>query len=920
MQVFPRTLKRCLWFISLLALCALIVSGQQSQATRRFRVVDSFGGLIVGATATITDASGAEKITTTNGEGVFVFTGLAPGRYTLRVSAPGFALYETTEVDVSTARSETLEIELSVEEKKEEIEVRESGSQLGTNPDDNASGTVLRDSDLEMLSDDPDQLAADLEALAGGPDGPNGTQLLVDGFSGGRVPPKSSIREVRINSNPFAAEQENFGFGRVEIFTKPGANAFHGQGFFNFNDESLNGRNPFAASRAAFQSRLYGGNLSGPLLSKKASFFLDFEQRRIDENAIINATVLDSALNVVTFNQTVITPQRRTNFSARFDFQLNTNHTLVTRYNYLRFGFENSGLNAFTLPSRAYDRAGDEHLLQVTETAVLSPKTLNELRFQYVSNTAKQEGDNTLPTINVQDAFIGGGSPFGLNSVKTERFELSNTLTRVSGQHTVKVGGRLRRVHISDVDTSNFAGTFVFSSLEQYQQVLLGVPGVRPAQFTLVGGEQLARISQWDFGFFAQDDWRVTPTFMLSTGLRYEKQTNIHDSLNLGPRISFAWSPFDEAGKQPKTVIRGGAGIFFGRVEENLTLMATRYNGISQQQFIVRDPNFYPNVPTVAELSTAEQRQTVRRIVGDAKMPNTLRLAISLERQLPYATNLSINYIYRADRHYPRSRNINAPLPGTFDPEIPGSGIRPFGDIGNIFEFETTGIANKHTLLINVNSRPTKKLTMFGRFVFSKEQGDNEDAFTFPANSYDVRADYGSVSFDIRANATVGISYIGPWDLTFNTFLRAIASNKFNITIGRDINGDAVFTDRPAYATDLNRPSVVVTPLGAFDTDPLPGQQIIPPFSGKGPAFFLLNQRIAKTINFGGGNGNGNSAAKPGQDSRLYSLTLAVQVQNLLNHNNRGPIIGNLSSPLFGLSNASASTPRRIDFQLRFSF
>jgi hypothetical protein len=222
-------------------------------------------------------------------------------------------------------------------------------------------------------------------------------------------------------------------------------------------------------------------------------------------------------------------------------------------------------------------------------------------------------------------------------------------------------------------------------------------------------------------------------------------------------------------------------------------------------------------------------------------------------------------------------------------------------------------------LLINVNSRPTKKLTIFGRLVFSKERGDNEDAFTFPANSYNVRADYGAVSFDIRANTNIGINYSGPWNLTFNTALRATASNKFNITIGRDINGDAVFTDRPALATDLSKPSVIVTPLGAFDTDPGAGQQIIGPFTGKGPAFVLLNQRISKTINFGGGSPS-TSGNKSVQDARRYTLVLAVQVQNLLNHHNRGPVIGNLSSPLFGLSNTSASPPRRIDLQIRFSF
>jgi len=918
MQVSRRKIERCLLLMSLASLCALTAPGQQTQEMLQGRVVDELGGLIVGATATITDVRGAEKVAPTNNGGVFVFSGLAPGRYTLRVSAPGFALYENKEVNVPPSRREALEIKLSVEGKKEEVEVQASSTHLSTNPSDNASGTTLRGSDLAMLSDDPDQLAADLEALAGSPDGPNGTQLLVDGFTRGRVPPKSSIREVRINSNHFAAEQESFGFGRVEIFTKPGSNAFHGQGFFNFNDESLNARHPFAPTRAAYQSRLYGGSLGGPL-AKKASFFFDFEQRRIDENAVISATVLDTMLNVVPFSQTVITPQKRTNFSIRLDFQPNPNHIVVARYNYLRFNFENSGLGSFSLPSQAFDRLGDEHLFQFTETAVLSPKMLNELRFQYVRGSTQQKGDQTLPTINVQDAFIGGGSQVGLNSVQTERYELSDSLTRASGQHTLKVGGRLRRVHIADANSSNFAGTFIFSSLEQYRQVLLSVPTARPAQFTLAGGEPLARVSQWDFGLFAQDDWRVSPTFTLSAGLRYEKQTNISDDINFGPRVAFAWSLPVATGKQPKTVIRGGGGIFFGRVDENLTLLATRFNGISQQQFIVRDPTFYPRVPTVAELSIASQRQTIRRIVSDAKMPHTVRLAISVERELPYATNLSVNYIYRADRNYPRSRNVNAPLPGTFDPKIPGSGVRPFGDIGNIFQFETTGIANKHTLLINVNSRPTKTLTIFGRFVLSKEQGDNEDAFTFPANSYNVRADYGAVSFDIRANTNIGINYSGAWGLTFNTSLRATASNKFNITIGRDINGDAVFTDRPALATDLSRPSVIVTPLGAFDTDPEAGQRIISPFIGKGPAFVLLNQRISKTINFGGGSPS-TSGNKSVQDARRYTLVLAVQVQNLLNHHNRGPVIGNLSSPLFGLSNTSASPPRRIDLQIRFNF
>lgn len=922
MKIFQRKIVQGLLLMPMVALYILTASGQQGQATLRARVVDELGGLIVGAAVIVKEASGTEKVLTTNADGVFIVSGLKPGLYTVKVSAAGFAPYENTEVNVSAGASATLEITLSVEVKNEEVEVQSDSRQVTTNPDDNASATVLRGSELNVLSDDPDQLAADLQALAGS-DGPNGTQLLVDGFSNVRVPPKNSIREVRINANPFTAEQEFFGLGRVEIFTKPGSDSFHGQAFLNFNDESLNGRNPFAFTRAPYQARLYGGSLSGPIIDKKAAFFFDFEQRRINENAIVNATVLDAALNIVPFSQTIVTPQKRTSISARLDFQLNPNHTLVARYNYLRFGLENGGAGGFSLPSRSFDTLGHEHTLQLTETAVLGPEMVNELRLQYTRSLTTQEGDDTLPTINVQEAFIGGGAPFGLNSVETERYEVFDMLTRVSGNHTWKLGGRLRRVHTTDTTSANFAGTFVFSSLEQFRQVLLGVPGARPAQFTLVGGEPRESVRQWDFGVFIQDDWRVRPNFTLSAGLRYEKQTNIGDAVNFAPRVSFAWSPWgNDTGKQPKTVIRGGGGIFFGRVGEGLRLLADRFNGVNQQQFILRDPDFYPNIPTVAELTQSSQRQTIWRIVENAKMPHTLRLALSIERELPYKTKLSANYIYRADRNYPRARNVNAPLPGTFDPDVLGSGVFPFGDISNIYEFETTGISNKHTLLINVNSQPHKNLSLFGRFVLSRERSDNENAFSFPANSYDLRAEYGAVSFDIRTNATLGINYSGPWGLAFNSFIRAASANKFNITVGRDINGDAVFTDRPAFATDLSKPGVIVTRFGAFDPNPEPGQQIIPPFYGKGPALFLVNLRVSKTINFGsvGGLSAVQSVNKPREDLKRYSLTFTAQMQNLFNHTNPGPVIGNLSSSLFGLSNVSATPPRRIDFQIRFAF
>ncbi len=148
-----------------------------------------------------------------------------------------------------------------------------------------------------MLPDDPDALASAVQAMAGPSAGPNGGQIFIDGFTGGRMPPKESIREVRINQNPFNAENNNIGFGNIEIFTKPGADKLRGSTFFNFGDESLNSRNPFAPSRAPFQVRYYGGSISGPITKGKSSFFLDFQRRVVDDNAIINAQILNSNLD-----------------------------------------------------------------------------------------------------------------------------------------------------------------------------------------------------------------------------------------------------------------------------------------------------------------------------------------------------------------------------------------------------------------------------------------------------------------------------------------------------------------------------------------------------------------------------------------------------------------------------------------------
>lgn len=912
-------------------LSASATSAVQSPGILRGQVVDQRGGVVPGATVTVTDSAGNEKTVTTNGEGVYTVINLPPGKYSVRAFAKGFSPLAAGEVEIRAGGRKTFDLQLEVI-LKENVDVPSTNDGPSLEPETTNSGLVLRGEDLKILSDDPDLLVEDLRALAGQGFGPNGTQFYVDGFSGGRLPPKTSIREVRINQNPFAAEQDSLGFGRVEVFTRPGTGQLNGQVYMFFNDESLNARNPFAPNKPPFQVRLFGGNLTAPL-NKKSSFFIDIEKRDIDENAVTSARILDASLNPIAFSRAIVTPQRRTNFSGRLDYQFNQAHTLVARYGFLSSKLENQGVGGFALPSLALTTQLKEHTLQLTETAVINPKVLNESRFQFVHSRNSRQGDSSSPTIEVQGAFVGGGAQTDLALVDSNRYEFTNSTLWAPKSHTVRFGGRLRFIDILDVARTNFNGKFIFSSLDQYRQVLSGEPGARPAQLLINGGNPQVDVNQFDLGAYIQDDWRARPNLTLSYGLRLETQTNINDRIDFAPRFSFAWGLDSTAQNTPKTVIRGGIGVFYYRFGEDLTLQAERFNGINQEQIILTNPNFFPVIPPFETLAGSSS-PTIRRVATDLQTPYSITEAISVERQLPRNTTVSVTYIHQNSYHLLRSRNINAPLPGTFIPSVPGSGVRPLGNIGNLFLFESSGTSISDGFFVNFRSRLSDRMTLFATSRFYRERTDTDGPFDFPANSFDTSGDLGYGVNDVHASTFIGSNITLPWRVTMSAFVRATTGNRFNIITGRDTNGDAVFTERPAFATNLTKPGVVVTDFGAFDPNPEPGQTIIPRNYGRGPSYFNVNVRFGKTFSFGTTRGNSTSAVAaaptpqlpgprppgPVQDTAPYSLTLSFQVQNVLNHQNSGPYIGNLSSPLFGQPNTLASPSRRFDFNVRFSF
>ncbi|MCA1605475.1 MAG: carboxypeptidase-like regulatory domain-containing protein, partial [Acidobacteria bacterium] len=373
MNLSRRILRQSLGVALVVLLATAFVLAQQTRGTLRGVVKDELGGTIVGATVMLTDASGVDKTTTTTGEGAYVFSGLAPGKYWLRATAAGFAVSDDTEVDLGAGVRQPVDLTLKVTIEEQKVTIA-AETPLSTEATNNANQTLITGKDLDALPDDPDELAAALQALAGPSMGPSGGQIFVDGFSGGRLPPKESIREIRINQNPFAAENDQPS-GRIDVLTRPGTDKLRGSVAFNFQDESFNSRNPFATSspkRSPFQVRQYSGNLGGPLVAKKASYYLDFERGETDDNELVRARILDDNLNPFDLGFGVVVPRRNTRFSPRIDVQINGNNTLIARYSFNRSTTNNSGVGGFSLPERASISAFQQHQVQLTETAVLN--------------------------------------------------------------------------------------------------------------------------------------------------------------------------------------------------------------------------------------------------------------------------------------------------------------------------------------------------------------------------------------------------------------------------------------------------------------------------------------------------------------------------------------------------------------------
>jgi len=857
--------------------------------TLRGHIADQTGALIPGAAVTITNAAGATvKTTTADSAGAYSVTGLAPGGYVVQATYEGFAQFISPTIPLAPGQSKRVDVTMAVEEAQQNVVVTDDAPTVSTDASGNASAIVLKGKDLDALSDDPDELSNELTALAGPSAGPNGGQIYIDGFTGGTLPPKSAIREIRINQNPFSAEFDHIGYGRIEILTKPGTDVLHGRGFLQGNDSSLNTANPFAPP-PAYHSIQYNGTISGSL-NKTSSFFLSVEGRNSPDASIYSVEIpvynettglysVPTAPTTGALNSTA----NRVEVSPRIDLQLGSKNTLTVRYQY-EYGTSSGSIGSTSLPTTSSSSSNSEHSVQLSDSQIISDHIVNETRFQYRLAPSVTTPVSNAPTISVPGFFTAGGSGGQSSSDRSTHLELQNVTTMSIGAQAIKFGTWLRDNRDANHSQAGFNGAFSFPSIGAYVATLNGLAsGETIAQiaaacpqagactpnilsYTAPGssGKESYVGNVFDAAVFFQDDWKVNQFLTLSGGLRWEGQNHIADHSDWAPRVAFAYAlDGHKKGTTAKTVVRGGFGFFYDRFGVGSLMGLERYNGgpDTEVETVVNNPTCFSTTSLTAALSTPGSNCTagsanppqIQQLDPTYHSPYNEQVGTSLERQLTKTTTLTFTYLHSNGVHQMATRDSNAyaPLPGT---TIYNSTTGPRANplFGPVDEIYPEAVFKQNQLIVNVNARLKPTLSVMGFYTANFADGDTGTA----SNSYNLKQDYGRAGFVRRNMLFVMGNYTGPFGISFNPFLIAQSGRPYNVTTDLDLTGDNFFNDRPAYAAssascNSGSNEFVTTSFGCLDVNPQSGETLLPTNIGNSPASVAFNLRVSRSFGIG---------------------------------------------------------------------
>lgn len=874
-----------------LGLCAVAAEARaQALESGALRVVvqDATGGVIPGATVTVTREATPPLVSVTNERGEATFEPLAIGDWSVRIDADGFTSQARPSVQVRRGTA-VLAVTLALAAYLEDVTVARDPQEQASDPRGDGLSVTLTPEEMDALPDDPDELAAALEELAG-----PGAAMSVDGFRGGQLPPKSQIQRIRLRRGVFSAQYHERGGNRVEIVTRPGSDRWRSGLQVVTRDSALNARNAFAEQVTPERQRRVSVSLSGPLVKRLTSFALNVEGvDGFESNTIVTASSAGRALAFVR------QPQRRYNVDLSVQHALSASHSA-------RFGYQsrlseqsNLGVGNFDLASRAYTRDQASHQIRFGEAGVIGRRFYNQLRAQVAWRDNESVAALDAPTIRVQDAFTDGGANVA-GGTTSAAFDLEDELEWSWRAHSFVAGTSLMWTRYDSDAIRNALGTFTFASLSDFE-------AGTPLTFTQRLGDPRVRYGMFQGAWFLQDDLRVRRNLTVSMGVRHEFQQHLSDAWNFSPRAGLVWAP----GRSGRTTLRGGAGIFYDWYEASTYEETLQVDGTRVQDLTVRQPG-YPNPYGQGLLQVLPSGRVQQ---GDLHLPIVYQGMAAVERALTSSFRVNLGYTVRNGTGLLRGVNVNAP---------DANGLRPDPSAGNAIEIRSIGRLREHEVSLGANGRaPWRNVSVGARYTYRRAYDDGNGPTWLAANPL-APDEWGPSAGDVRHRASLMMSLAPLSRVRLSMNLRASSARPYTVTTGLDDNGDTVINDRPAgverntlrgdgsLGADV-RLSVQLGSTARPDGPPGGGQGGFGGGSGRG--------RGGGPGGPGGGGGFGPEGGRPdapAQERRL-STELYLQVFNAFNHVNLTGFSGVLTSPFFGQP-TSAQAARRMEIGLRLGY
>jgi hypothetical protein len=955
-------MKRLYLFV-VLALIIFVASASAQTGRLTGKAVDSSGGVIPGAEVTVIGPGNTTLAKTlTDGDGSFTID-VAPGSYAIQVSLDGFDPV-VQGIAVTPTNNRPLSITLAVAKITQQVDVKEDASAISLDQSNNQTALVLKEQDIDALPDDVDDLTQYLTDLAGPrAAAAGGVQFMIDGFLGGQLPPKDQIKEIRINTNPFTTEYSRSGFGRIEIITKPGTGKLRGNFNFNFRSDALNATQFPATTKLPYNRQNYQGNLSGPFVHNKLTMTIN-AQRQDSFNTTTIKSLIDPSGNAANYLSSITQPNLRESFNTRGQLAISPNNTLNFNGEIQTNTRSNQGAGNLTVGSRASDSYSKNYELQFRETAVLSSRFVHDTRLEFGTNHNTSNPLTPGASININGfGNIGGSS--NVTDTTNRSVQFGNTLFFNSKNFTMKLGTQGDYYRNHQLSQSNFLGTYTFSptvvngvvtatALDNY---LAG----KPAQYTQTTGNPLIAVNQFQFGAYIQTDIAVSKRFLVSPGVRYQVQGHLSDYNNFDPRMSLSFQ-LDKA-----TVLRAGVGTFHQEFSVGTYQSLVQLDGTHQTQIQIRNPVY--GDPFQGGTITSIPG-TLRTRENNLVASYTSNLSGSIEHSLKSGAVFSVAYDYIRGLHNLRSRNINAPLPGTPAPTQNNVSVLLDPSKGNIFQLESSATSTFKGLSFGYRTR-IKAANFNINYTYSTSYSDSDGAFSLPADNYNLHNEWGRDPNNQKNHLQFSLNGRLPGNLQGSMNMNINSGRPFNITSGADDNFDGDFTDRPTYAAVCNGLAAINRTISGLNCAN-PSTAFVTRNAFNGPGSWQTNFQLSKTISlfkgerggqgdggfpggfpggggdfgggggnrgggggggnrgggggggsFGGGGGNrGGGRGNRGGNNNAGGTTASffVNVQNALNHRNFASPVGTLSSPLFDQSISTANQARTVELGVRLNF